>query len=242
MMRKIDVISFVGEDFYSSQAPEALLREMDRNHVERTMIAPVEKYTAVYNEEGNRMVADICRRWPDRFLGYAVCSPWRGKQGERELKRALEDGLTAVYFNSAVQGFTISDDIVDPLIAVCAEYQVPVYFHTGTPAYALPFQLHFLAERFPEVMFIMGHNGANDFSGDALPAVWGSPNILLDTSLNLGVSIRALAKSEPDKVVFGSAAPRSRLGYEIQRVEEGIKDMETLEKVFSGNILKILKL
>lgn len=241
-MERIDIISFLGEGCYCNQTPEELLGEMDKNGVERTIIAPSERFVTVYNREGNQMIADVCHRYPERFSGYAVSNPWYGKRAEEELKRALDSGLQAVYFDSSIQGFCISDEIVDPLIEICQLWQVPVYFHTGTPAFALPFQLHFLAKRFPKVTFIMGHSGANDFAGDAIPALHGCPNILLDTSLNLAVTFRAMAASAPDRMVFGSAAPRSTLAYEIARVEEGVADLKLREDIFGGTIRKVIGL
>lgn len=238
-MQIIDAIAFVGDDLYCKQTPEALLQEMNRYGVERTFIAPSEKYVTVYNREGNEMIADICRRWTERFSGYAVCNPWYGRKGIDELKRALDSGLEAVYFDSSIQGFTISDEIIDPFIEICREYKVPVYFHTGTPAFALPFQLHFLAKRFPDVQFIMGHSGANDFVGDALPALRGCSNIWLDTSLNLTVTFRTLSEAAPDRIVFGSASPRSKLGYEISRAEAGVIGEEKKRALFAGNVQKL---
>ena len=88
----------------------------------------------------------------------------------------------------------------------------------------------------------MGHSGANDFAGDALPALHGCPNILLDTSLNLTVSIRAMAANAPDRMVFGSASPRSTLSYEIARVEKGVEDPELLEDIFGRTIRGVMKL
>ena len=239
MMQRIDVLSFVGDDLYCKQTPEMILEEMERCGVSHTWIAPSEKYVTVYNREGNEMSAEICKRWPEQFSGYAVANPWYGEKGIAELKRALDSGLRAVYFDSSIQGFTISDEIVYPFIEVCREYKVPVYFHTGTPAFSLPFQLHFLAEKFPDVQFIMGHSGANDFAGDAIPALRNCPNIWLETSTNLTVSYRALTELAPDRVLFGSAAPRSKLAYEIRRAELGVLGEEKMEALFSGNARKL---
>ena len=111
-MERMDIIAFVGEDLYCKQSPEMLLEEMDRNGVSRSFIAPSEKYVTVYNREGNDWIAQICKRWPDRFCGYAVANPWYGEAAVEELKRALDLGLQAVYFDSSIQGFTISDEIV----------------------------------------------------------------------------------------------------------------------------------
>lgn len=239
-MQKFDALAFVGDGIYKRQTAEDLLAQMDANGVERALIAPPEEQVTVDNAAGNERISQICRRWPDRFWGYAVSNPWYGAAACDTLRRALDDGLRAVYFDSSVQGFTISDPLVDPLMAVCAAYDVPVYFHTGTPAFALPFQLHFLAKRFPTVRFLMGHAGANDFSADALPALRGVDNLWLESSMNLTVSMMGLLQQAPDRVVFGSASPRSDLRYELQRLYSAEADAKSMQKALAGNLLTVL--
>ncbi len=71
----------------------ALLGEMDRNGVERTVIGPARNFAAVENRAGNSYVAAAARRHPDRFTGFAVASPWYGKKAVDELERARGLGL-----------------------------------------------------------------------------------------------------------------------------------------------------
>lgn len=239
-MKRFDALSFVGAGRYKRQSPEELLRAMDENGVEKTVIAPVEEQIAVYNEEGNRAIAAACRAHPDRLLGYAVANPWRGTEAAELLRRALEEGLRGVYFDPSLQGFPLDDPLVEPLVELCGEYDVPIYFHTGTPAYALPFQLHFLARRYPQVRFIMGHGGANDFVADALPALFGLRNVWIETSMNLTVSIYSLLETAPDRIVFGSASPRSDLGYELQKLSATRAERAVLERVCSKNLAEVL--
>jgi len=238
-MRIWDALAFIGNGIYKKQSEEVLLDRMDEFGVEKSVIAPVEEYVTVYNDEGNRCILNACERHPDRFLGYAVANPWYGKRAIDSLRAALKSGLSAVYFESSLQGFTISDEIVDPLIEVCAEFDAPVYFHTGTPAFALPFQLHYLALRFPAVRFMMGHCGANDFVADSLPSLYKRDNIWLESSLTLTVTMYSCFCDAPDRYVFGSSTPRSDLGHELEKIRAACDDKEKLEKALSLNLEQV---
>lgn len=239
-MKIIDALSFIGHGRYKSQSAEELIRKMDQNGVEKALIAPVDEYVVAYNEEGNDLVQAACRTHPDRFIGYAVANPWFGDKAVLNLKRALDNGLSAVYFDSSIQGFPINDHIVDPLIEICREYNVPAYFHTGTPLFALPFNLHYLAIRHPEVRFLLGHLGANDFVSDVLPSLYGRDNIWVETSLALTPAMTRFMKVIPDRVVFGSCSPRSEISYELKKLRYGKPEHTALEKALSKNIETVL--
>src|SRR4030067_771048 len=66
---------------------KALLEEMDRNGVERMVIGPARNFAAVENRAGNSYIAAAVRRHPDRFIGFAVASPWYGKKAAAALNR-----------------------------------------------------------------------------------------------------------------------------------------------------------
>lgn len=237
----LDALSFVGCGIYKNQSPDLLLQEMDRHGVAKTLIAPVEEQITVYNQEGNRYIQTICEQNPERFAGYAVANPWYGAQAVDTLRSALQAGMAAVYFDSSIQGFIICDEIVYPLIDLCAEFDVPVYFHTGTPAFALPMQLHCLAQRYPTVNFIMGHAGANDFVADAIPALYKRDNIWIDTSMTLAVTQHSLLEAAPDRIVFSSASPRSDLLHELNKTRSVCTDEKLLDNVFCGNLQQVFR-
>ncbi len=53
----------------------------------------------------------------------------------------------------------------------------PVYFHTGLPGNSTPWQIVDLAERFPEIDFLMGHCGSL-ISGMMLTTLLWQPEYL----------------------------------------------------------------
>lgn len=165
-----------------------VLAAMGEAAIDVSLLSPADDEVAVRNREGNERVLALTRADPDRLYAYAVASPWYGVDAVRELDRALTAGARAVKVNSALQGFLLLDQIIDPLIRVARDHGVPVYAHTGTPVHALPLQLAELACRFPEVPFIMGRSGRTDFRGDAPTALDLAPNLYADTSHDYGVT------------------------------------------------------
>lgn len=239
-MRILDAFCVTGDPGHGGAAPRSLLEQMRQNGVERAVLVPDDRMTAVENEEGNRFVLDAVEQNPGAFLGFAVANPWFGKRAERWLGEALDAGLSGVYFKGSVQGFLADDDRLRPLMELCRERAVPAYFHTGTPINALPFGVLAQARRFPEVNFVLGHMGANDYVGDAFAAAQTSDNVYLETSFNLTALMRAAAGLCPDRVLFGSGSPRSSMAFELKKLREAVLDEETRARILHRNLEQLL--
>lgn len=240
-MRIIDAHCTVGAGRYKNQSAAQLLAALDKAGIEQAAVCPTEECVTVDNARGNRETAALCAQHPGRFYGFAVANPWYGQAALEELGRALSAGLNGVFFDSSLQGFTICDTLVDPLIELCGRYKVPAYFHTGTPAFALPLQLRALAKRHPGVNFIMGHMGANDFIGDVAPAMAGMDNLYLETSMNLTCTLQDMLKRYPDRIIFGSDSPRSEPEYELFKLQTAAGgDEALLAAACAGNFERIV--
>ena len=201
-------------------AAAGLLAEMDAAGVDAALVSPAEAEIAVRNREGNDRVLALAAERPDRLLPYAVANPWYGAEAAVELDRALTAGAAAVLVNSALQGFLLMDELVDPLIEVARGHRAPVYAHTGTPVHALPLQLAELALRFPDVAFVMGRAGRTDFRMDAAPALESAPNLLADTSHespHTGLAALAAAAGA-ERLVFASDHPARPMDAAVRRL------------------------
>lgn len=159
-----------------------LIAEMDEVGIKRAIISPANNEIAVNNLEGNARILKIVASNPDRFYAYATSNPWFGKSAVETLKAALESGAVGLKINSSLQGFSLIDPIIYPLVEAVAESGTFIYAHTGTPINALPLQLRVLARRYPSVNFIMGRSGRTDFRTDAIPTLKAQRNIFADTS------------------------------------------------------------
>ena len=236
-----DAHCHVGEGSLKNQSVEKLLANMDRNGVEKAVIVPVEEYLAVKNEEGNSYILELCNRYPDRFWGFATANPWFGEKALKMLRYFLSGGLRGLKFNSTVQGFKINDALIYPFMELAEEFKAPVYFHTGTPVCAMPFQLHELAGRYPGVRFIMGHCGYSDFWQDIPFIVAHSENIWFDTSLSMTSRTEAILDlGGSGRVLFGSDSPRSNLEYEIRKVKLCRAEQKDIEAIMGANLVTLL--
>ena len=238
-MKRIDACCIVGGGRDSIDIM-ALLDSMDRNCVDQSVLFPEDSFAAVYNAEGNDFIARAVLEHPDRLLGFAAANPWYGKRAVKELEVRLREGFCGVYFKSTVQGFSIDDEIVYPLVELCEQYGAPAYFHTGTPVMALPFQLMLLSRRFPGVNFIMGHMGCFDFVGDAYASARQQKNIYLETSLALTFFMRTLSLEFPRQALFGSCSPRSSQEIELKKLLAAVEDEEVRNDILGGNLERIL--
>ena len=218
----------------------ALLDEMDRNGVERTVIGPDRGYAAVENRAGNAYIAAAARRHPDRFTGFAVASPWYGKKAVDELERARGLGLSGLKIFPALQGFILTDPLIYPLIDFAEKADWPVWCATGTPVSAMPLQLAELAETYPRVRFMMGYGGFCDFWNDVPDALGRCPNLWIETSYIIFSQITAwVAGCGISKFVFGSDHPFSSLPLELKKIGM-LKPPVDKAKILGGNIVKFL--
>jgi predicted TIM-barrel fold metal-dependent hydrolase len=198
---------------------KALLGEMDRNGIERAVIGPSRNFVAVENRAGNNYVAAAVRRHPDRFVGFAVASPWHGKKAIAELGRARGLGLSGLKIFPALQGFILTDPQIYPLVEFAEKAGWPVWCATGTPVSAMPLQLAELAESYPRVRFMMGYGGFCDFWNDIPDALDRCPNLWIETSYILPSQITAWVEScGVAKFVFGSDQPFSSLPLELRKI------------------------
>ena len=211
-------------------------QRMDNCGIDHAVIAPSEAHVAVFNNDGNQLIAGLVRKDPDRFSGLAVANPWYGNKALETLKDAFESGLCGLYLNPARQGFHLAEHIVDPLLELCAEYEKPVYSHTGTPVFCMPFQLAQLARRFPWVPFVMGHAAKADFWYDVIPAAQQAENIVIDISCTIGQMAQNIINSiGEERVVFGSGYPQSLPENELKKIQRMSLPPDVSEKIMYSN-------
>lgn len=223
------------------QTEDELFREMDKYAIDRAVLVPVDRCIAVDNHEGNDTVLDAVRRHPERLYCFATANPWYGQRAVDEIKRALDAGARGIYIHSALQGFLLCDELVYPLVKLAEARNVPMYFHTGTPAFAQPSQLSELAMRFPDVQFIMGHMGSTDFKLEAVNAAAVSQNITLDCSWIMPDLVqRAVATVGADRVMFSSDSPLSTVRIEMGARRATVLTDAERDWVMGGTILKLI--
>ena len=174
----------------------------------------------------NDFVAEIVRRFPGRFVGFASVDPWKGASALREMRRAREElGLAGYKFHPSMQAFRTDDPRWSELFERAAGYGVPCLFHTGTSgigagmpggqgvelAYARPIHLDAVAARYPELPVIMAHFGW-PWHLEAVAIALHKANVYLELSgwRPRYVPDEVVREAEGrlgERVLFGSDAP-----------------------------------
>jgi predicted TIM-barrel fold metal-dependent hydrolase len=153
------------------------------------MLAALGVERAVPFGVSNDETAELLRSYPDRFLGLARISAFKGMDGVRELERRVRDqGFRALGVSALVDGIPASDRRFYPLYTKAAELGVPVRIYssmnyaTDRP-YDLghPRHLDQVAMDFPELT-IIGGLGGWPWVNEMVALVRRHPRLHMDTS------------------------------------------------------------
>lgn len=192
--------------------------------------------------EGNRLLYEEMRRFPDRILGYASLHSTRfGQESLDEIRRCREVyGMRGLKIYSTPE-MSIAESAMIPIMELCAQLKMPILAHT-TPA-----ECEYLLSRVPQVQFIMAHAGGQPFAhGDwnrAIMVAEKFPNLYLDTACStvdtgfVEACVRALGA---DRVIFGTDVPLLDPWPQLAKVKETrLKDAERA-LLLGGNILRLM--
>lgn len=192
---------------------ETWAHELDRHHV-----AKVSLIASVPGDEDS--VAAAIAHLPGRFHGYFMVNPLAPDATARVETGLSQKGLRGICLFPAMQGYSIHDDRVRPILDLaaaqpgclvfvhCGVLFVGVRRKLGLPSpfdmrFSNPIDLHAIALRYPKLHFVIPHFGAGYFR-EALMLCDLCPNVYLDTS-----STNAWTRYEPShadlKTVFRHA-------------------------------------
>lgn len=126
---------------------ESRIQNMDENGITMqvlsltTEMATLDRESAVaYARSANDTMADIVKKYPDRFASFA-CLPWAyPEEAAKELERAVKElGLHGAMIcgRPVVEAEFLDNAKYDPILKVANDLEVPVYVHPGTPAPAV---------------------------------------------------------------------------------------------------------
>ena len=191
-------------------------------------------------------VLDACQKEPGLIVPVAWVKPG-GPEALSEMRRLVErDGFKALKLHPLFDAYCADDTIVDPILDLAEELQVPVFIHSGHPPYSLPWQIGWLAERHPRVPVILLHMGhAHGVYVDAaLKTARRYPNVYLETSgTSMSVKIReAYDTVGAERVLFGIDSPFHEPSVEIEKTRATYLPEEALRRIYHDNTAKLLGL
>lgn len=245
----IDFHTYVGTSMLGQKSTvEEVLENMVKNKVDMSVICPVKTIDPFF-EKQNQYIAELQKEYGEKFIGFGRIDPNLGKNSEQILEQAFGDlKLRGLLLHPWEETFAINDKKVFPFIEICQEYGKPVLIEAGYPWLSHCFQIADLAERFPEVTFIMSHGGQFDSSGYALTDV----DYVMDRHSNLFIETSGDFSDEgieniPERLgygrlLFGSHFPWLNTELEIYRIQRANLTEDSREHIFYKNAKRILNL
>lgn len=111
---------------------EDVLDNMEKTGVDKSVIFGFSCLDLGMAREANDYIIETVRRYPDRFIGFAIVPP-RDPGMEQELIRCREAGLKGVgeIIPSAVHTDISDQDQVGRFTALCKELDIPILMHTN---------------------------------------------------------------------------------------------------------------
>ena len=237
-----------------------IMNQMRCAGLDRLCLLP-EDYSAsagclVENEEIRKLV-DMA---PDKFIGFAGVDPRDPAACEK-----LEDAFTRL----KLKGLKLhpgrhhvmpSDPVMEPIYAICEQYNRPILFHAGLSweadtltSYCQPLAFETVAAKHPRLRICLAHFGWPWVRETAMLMV-KYPNVYTDTGalyfdnarefytqmLTRDIPITWIDRSLRHQVMFGSNNPR----FEQIRMAQAIRELgfreSTLELIMGGNAIEFL--
>ena len=132
---------------------DSTVQELERQGVEKICAF---SFAGVFGDEthGNDGVADAVRRYPDRFVGFTLLNPHRGKDAmRRELERGAAMGLRGIKLIPWYQNYPEEGPNIDLACQWAHEHRQIILNHYWGPAA----HLARLMRDFPNACYITGH-------------------------------------------------------------------------------------
>jgi predicted TIM-barrel fold metal-dependent hydrolase len=168
-----------------------LIETMDRAGIDKSVIFGVDWAYAVTgeprvnNREQNRIHAEMAKKYEGRFIPLAALDPRRPDAMDQAKESIEELGMKGFKLHPSA-GFYPNDPVCFPLYEKCADWGVPIMFHSGgiefNWEYGQPIYIASAAEHFPEVKMIMAHAGLESWEQARLAAT-ALANVYVDISI-----------------------------------------------------------
>lgn len=228
-----------------------LLRNMDRWHVDVSVIQPVVTNQSQM-QKANEWAARMCS---DRLVGFGGIYPHTDDY-KRDIDYVISLGLRGLKFHAEFQDFTVDDARMLKIYDYAMGKGLILMHHAGfdpsfKPSFKPPFKSS--PRRFARVAQAMGggvlivaHLGGHA-QWDEVEDVLAGSSVYLDTSMGFGYFpkgqfLRILKKHGADKVLFGSDSPWGRAQAEMDHLKSLPLSADDLNGILGGNAKRLLAL
>jgi predicted TIM-barrel fold metal-dependent hydrolase len=231
--------------------PEEMVRQMDAAGIGVVLLS-------AWHRPGkwifsNDQIAEIVRRYPDRFAGVASVNLENPLEAVRELHRAVHElGFKALRVLPWLWNRPPNDKFYFPLYVKCIELDIPFCTqagHTGPlmpsePGRPIPY-LDEVALVFPELRIVAGHIGY-PWTEEMIALAWKHENVFIDTSAYLPryyppALVHFLKSYGKGKVLFGTNFPQLPFGKCVEQARALDLPEDARAAFFHANATRVFR-
>jgi len=223
--------------------PRDFVRTMDKTGLDKACVFTLEGFFDA--RETNNRLAALAKGFPDRLYPFATVDPNMGDVAVKDLRRAVRKlGMRGLKVHPWLQAFSLTNTYFLKVVEETVRLGIPIITHNGSPPYACPTQVGNLARKFPEARLILAEAGLKDLWLDAVAVGKKYPNVYLCPAASPFPAVLEMARSVPiERLVFGTDlgfSQEAEVRLEIEKIERLPLSAADREKVFSGNIAKLV--
>ena len=193
----------------------------------------------------NDYYAEIVKKHPDKFVGFAGIDPLKRMEAIREIRRSYDLGLRGVAVRPFMFGIPPHHAKMYPIYSTCVELDIPIWFHlsinysTNNMEVERPIYLDIVAQDFPELKIIAGHGGW-PWVNELVAVAWRNPNIYIDIASYLPKYIGMKGTGWEQLIHFGNSVLQDRIlfgstwlfmGMSIKQLADGVMELPLKEEV-----------
>jgi len=212
--------------------PEEIVARNREAGIDKSVIFPISNDTF---ERANQEIADICGRYPGRFIGYAKHDPVNEKGRIRQM-------LLHECRDLGLRGLKLHGHPGAEILDVVAELGIPIIYHPRRVAL-----FDEIAKNYPTIDLILAHLGS-DLSADwrehlaAIEMARRHPNVYLDTGAVVLTRYieQAIRELGAEKIIFGSDEPEVDCRLEIFKIRMLRLQKAQEEMILGGNLQRLL--
>jgi len=194
--------------YFPNPCPEDMIRTMDRCGVRMVVSS---SHAALIDTRENVRMADVVKRYPDRFRAYWVINPNYPEKMQREITQFSEmRGFVGFKFLSDYHKYPITSLRYEPALKYADEHKLLILMHTwGHSPFDSPALVEKLVDKYLNVTFLMGHSGYGEWE-KSIQVARDYPNVYLELTAAYAVNgvIEWMVKEAGShKILFGTDLP-----------------------------------
>jgi predicted TIM-barrel fold metal-dependent hydrolase len=216
-----------------------LVRAMDQSGVKTALVSSLSP-SGFRMRACNDLMHEAMRRYPDRLLGYVYVWPGDPEAVRSEVERRLAQGFTGIKM-LVLMGYDYVYPGYAPAFEIANERRLPVLLHTYGGQAGLD-DVPVLAQRYPQVNFVLAHAGAQQVEHHIRIARQVERAYLeLCTSTATYRAVETLFENVPvERIVWGSDDLPLNMSHQLGKVLGAQIPEEAKLQIMSGNARRIL--